>query len=122
MGKLGMTFIVFMILTLSLFASESTANNDDLEQKCLHCHQEQQIPNNLISKRYLMRYSTDNRIEEAMFKYLKDPKKEYSIMPAPFFSKFPMKEKSLLDDISLKQNIKAFFEKYNMKKKLVLER
>ena len=119
MGKLSMTFIV---LTLSLFAVESTVDNDALETNCLHCHQEQQIPSNLISKRYLMKYSTDRRVEEAMFKYLQDPKKEHSIMPAPFFSKFPMKEKSILDDVSLKQNIKVFFEKYNMKKKLVLEK
>jgi hypothetical protein len=119
MGKLG---IIFIVLTHAIFASESTVSNNSLEVNCLHCHQEQQIPSNLIAKRYLMQYSTDKRIEEAMFKYLKDPKKEYSIMPAPFFSKFPMKEKSLLDDVSLKQNIKVFFEKYNMKRKLVLEK
>ena len=119
MGKLN---IIFIVLTLSLFAVESVVSNDALEINCLHCHQEQQIPSNLISKRYLMHYSTDKRVEEAMFKYLKDPKKEHSIMPTPFFSKFPMKEKSLLDDVSLKQNIKVFFEKYNMKKKLVLEK
>ena len=119
MGKLGMIFIVF---THTLFAAGSTVTHDGLEQKCLDCHKEQQIPNSLIVKRYLMQYSTDERIEEAMFKYLKDPKKEYSIMPAPFFSKFPMKEKSVLDDPSLKQNIKIFLEKYNMKKKLMLEK
>lgn len=119
MGKLSMIVIV---LTLSIFASESTVSSDSLEVNCLHCHQEQQIPSNLIAKRYLMQYSTDKRIEDAMFKYLKDPKKEHSIMPTPFFSKFPMKEKILLDDVSLKQNIKVFFEKYNMKKKLVLEK
>ena len=119
MGKLGITYI---IMTLSLFAAESSVSSDDLKKNCLHCHQEEQIPSNLISKRYLMKYSTDKRIEEAMFQYLKDPKKEHSIMPSPFFSKFPMKEKILLDDVSLKQNIKAFFEKYNMKKRLVLEK
>ena len=119
MGKLSMTF---MVLTLSLFAVEPTVIHDDLEQKCLNCHKEQQIPNTLIVKRYLMQYSTDERIEEAMYRYLKDPKKEYSIMPAPFFSKFPMKEKVVFDDLSLKESIKSFLEKYNMKKRLILER
>jgi hypothetical protein len=119
MGKLGM---IFIFLTHTLFAAGSTVTYDSLEQKCLDCHKEQQIPNSLIMKRYLMQYSTNERIEEAMFKYLKDPKKKHSIMPAPFFSKFPMKEKSLLDDLSLKQNIKLFLEKYNMKKKLMLEK
>ena len=81
--------MTFIVLTFSLFAGEFTLNNADLEQKCLHCHQEQQIPSNLISKRYLMKYSTDKHIEEAMFKYLKDPKKEHSIMPCTFFLKVP---------------------------------
>ncbi len=119
MGKLGMTFMVF---TLALFAVESTVIHADLEQKCLDCHKEQQIPNTLIVKRYLMQYSTDERIEEAMFNYLKDPKKEHSIMPAPFFSKFPMKESLYLNDASLHKYIQDFLEKFDIKKRLILER
>ena len=119
MGKLGIAFIFF---TLSVFAAEVTVIHDDLEQKCLHCHKEQQIPNSLIYKRYLMTYSANKRIKEAMFNYLKDPQKEHSIMPAPFFLKFPMKEKLDLDDASLSQNIQAYLEKFNMKKRLILEK
>ena len=88
---------------------------------CLSCHQQQQIPSSLIYKRYLMKYSTDKRMEEAIFIYMKDPKKENSIMPAPFFLKFPMKEKIDLDDDTLRKHIKSYLELFDIKKKLMLE-
>jgi hypothetical protein len=68
-----------------------------------------------------MKYSTDKRMEQAMFTYMKDPKKENSIMPAPFFLKFPMKEKMMLDDAVLREDIRAYLKKFNMKKRLILE-
>jgi len=115
--------IVFIIslLSLSLFSSEDTTASSRLVTNCLTCHEKEQIPSSLIYKRYLMKYSTDGRMEEAMNKYLKDPKKEHSIMPAPFFLKFPMKEKLSLDDAVLRDNIQTYLEKYSMKKRLMLE-
>ncbi len=114
MGKIG---IMFVFLALFAQAEESTA----LQERCLNCHHTQQIPDMLISKRYLMMYSTKARIEEAMFRYLKDPKKEHSIMPAPFFLKFPMKEKTDLDTETLQKMIRAYVEKFDMQKRLILE-
>jgi hypothetical protein len=41
-------------------------------------------------------------------------------MPAPFFSKFPMKEKGSFNDEDLRKNIRMYLEKFDMKKKLLL--
>lgn len=113
MGKLT----IILITLITLVSAEETL----LQQNCLNCHKEQQIPSALIYKRYLMKYSTDARMAEAMFTYMKDPKRDHAIMPAPFFLKSPMKEKLGLDDAVLKQSIKAYLKKYDLKKKLVLE-
>ena len=67
-----------------------------------------------------MIYSTKEAVSKAILKYLKDPQKENSIMPPPFFSKFPMKEASDLDDATLEKNIAAFLDMYDVKKKLLL--
>ncbi len=115
MGKIAM---ILLFMALSTMAGESAS----LQQKCLDCHKTQQIPDNLISKRYLMQYSTKVRIEEAVFRYLNNPKKGHSIMPAPFFLKFPMKEKTDLDEVTLKKVIRAYVEKFDMKKRLILEK
>jgi len=114
--------IVLSFLSLFLFAEESNIQDNTFTGACLSCHQQQQIPSGLIYKRYLMKYSTRKGIEEAMFIYMKDPKKENSIMPVPFFLKFPMKEKISLDDRTLRKYIKMYLERFDIKKKLVLEK
>ncbi len=107
MGK-----VVSILILLSLLLQA------DLRNDCLACHQKNQIPNKLIYKRYLMKYSTSKYIEEAMYNYLKYPDKKHSIMPSIFFTKFPMKK--AIKDKNLRENIKEYIKMYNIKNKLVL--
>lgn len=109
-----------MVLYVGLYAEESSSAQQELQTKCLNCHTQDQIPNTLIYRRYLMIYSTKKAVSKAILKYLKDPQKENSIMPPPFFSKFPMKEASDLDNATLEKNIAAFLDMYDVKKKLLL--
>lgn len=95
---------------------------DGLESQCLACHKEQQIPNHLIYGRYLEQYSAEKNIENAIYRYLINPQKEHSIMPPQFFLKFPMKEKRSMDETTLRQSIKQFIQKFDIKKKLVLDK
>ena len=112
--------MVLSFLSLFLYAEELNTQEHSFKNTCLSCHQQQQIPSALIYKRYLMKYSTNKRMEDAMFIYMKDPKKEHSIMPAPFFLKFPMKENIDLDDDTLRKHIKTYLELLDIKKKLML--
>ena len=110
--------VLFIFIGISAIFAEA----DSLENDCLSCHMAQQIPSNLIYRRYLMKYSTDTRMQEAMFRYLKEPKKDNSIMPPQFFLKFPMKESLSLKDEILRRDIKSYLEKFDVKKKLILEK
>lgn len=94
---------------------------ETLENSCLSCHKTQQIPNTMVYKRYLIKYSISSEIEEAMLAYMLNPQKETSIMPPQFFLKFPMKEKRVIDEQSLRKNIKQFIKKFDIKQNLVLE-
>jgi hypothetical protein len=114
--------MILGLLSYILCAEELTLQEQQLEKNCLSCHKQQQIPSSLIYKRYLMKYSTHKSIEEAMFRYLKDPDKNTSIMPPQFFLKFPMKETLSLDDKSLLQNIRNYLNRYDIKQKLRLEK
>ena len=108
--------IVFIMIVSALFMRADT------QTSCLACHQENQIPSELIYKRYLMQYSTDEKMQKVMYAYLKNPQKERSIMPSVFFSKFPMKEASALNDRELKKEISAYLKHFNLKKKLTNSR
>jgi hypothetical protein len=69
-----------------------------------------------------MKYSTHKNMKEAMFSYLKDPQKNCSIMPQPFFLKFPMKEKMTMSDKTLSKYIEIYLNKFDIRKKLVIEK
>ena len=112
---------VWLMFSLGVFAANiSIDDKQQVQQKCLQCHNQEQIPNALIYRRYLMKYSTQEAMKTAILKYLKDPTQENSIMPHPFFSKFPMKEASDLDEVDLKKNIQTFLDTFDLKKNLVL--
>ncbi|SFV59365.1 hypothetical protein MNB_SV-8-839 [hydrothermal vent metagenome] len=119
-----MVKIVFILSFMSLWvcAEELDVQEQSVEQNCLHCHKQQQIPSNLIYKRYLMKYSTDKRMEEAIFAYLKHPDKAHSIMPSAFFSRFPMKKSTTVDDSRLHKYIESYLEQFDVRKKLRLEK
>ena len=106
-------FITFT--TIILFAQE---NSLSLQRECLSCHQLHSVPSQMIYRRYLMKYSSKKRVKEKIFAYLQNPSKENSIMPAQFFLKFMMKEKSHLSDKQMNQLIDAYIEHYDISKKL----
>ena len=116
--------IIFFFALLCIAGHAQDVSVDDkqqLQKECLQCHVEQQIPSALVYRRYLMKYSTSERMQKAMFAYIKNPDKKHSIMPPQFFLKFPMKETTTLDDDTLQKMIKRYLNSFDVKKKLILE-
>ena len=109
------------IVLLFLMSIGVCAQIDSLEKNCLSCHKAQQIPNHLIYRRYLLKYSTEESMQKEIFSYLQNPQKSISIMPPQFFLKFPMKDASKLKEEQLKIDIKAFLKMFDIKKKLRLD-
>lgn len=114
--------IALSLFTFSLWGNSEIQITKTLDDTCLSCHAQQQIPNRLVYKRYLMQYSTDKRMEEAIFTYLKNPSKKTSIMPPQFFLKFPMKEKLHLDDYQLRNGIRNYLKRFDLKAHIIIEK
>ena len=118
---MGKIIIFFTLLCMVSNAQEVNAeDNQQLQKECLQCHVDQQIPSALVYRRYLMKYSTFERMEGAIYTYIKNPDQKHSIMPPQFFLKFPMKEATTLDDDMLQKMIKSYLNTFDVKKKLVL--
>ncbi len=109
-----------VLISLNLVAQEIPKQESFLYKNCLSCHVEQQIPSELIYRRYLMKYSSDKVIKNRLLKYLKNPQKEESIMPKQFFMKFSQKRPMDLNSTQLEEGVDAYLEFFNMKKKLRL--
>ena len=116
---MGKIIVLYFALFANLISQELDAFHDQmLQNKCLSCHVSQQIPDELIYRRYLIVYSTSQRMESAIFKYMKNPNKKNSVMHYPFFFRFPMKKKSHLKDETLQKMIKAYLTTFDIKNKL----
>ena len=113
---------IFVLLALTaVLALQAEETPTLLEENCLSCHREQKLPDNLIYRRYLLKYSSPERIENALTAYLKNPRKECSIMPREFFLRFPMKYPTELDEATLRGSIRAYMERFDVKRRLRLE-
>ena len=117
MGKI--VFFVFLLCILANAKDLSVEEKQQLQKECLACHVKQQIPSALIYRRYLMKYSTFAPMQKAMLSYIKNPDPKHSIMPPQFFLKFPMKEVSSLDDVTLQKRIESYLNTFGIKKKLI---
>jgi hypothetical protein len=88
-------------------------NADVFENNCMSCHTNNTQLKMIIS-RYTLKFSSEEKIKEAIFNYLRNPSKELSSMPLGFLSRFEIKEKSQLSDQELKKAINIYYEKYNL--------
>ncbi|MBT3280279.1 MAG: hypothetical protein HOF69_07125 [Campylobacteraceae bacterium] len=66
-------------------------------------------------KRYTLKYSSESKIKDAIFRYLKAPTQNRSIMPFGFIQRWGFKDESLLSDNELKNAINIYYENYNLK-------
>lgn len=92
-------------------------NASEFEKNCLSCHGGD-FKFHVIMKKYTLKYSSEERIKEAMFKYLKEPVAERSILPAEYINRFGVKERSTLDDKTLKRMIDIYYKEFNLPSKL----
>ncbi len=109
------------MLLLIAIGSTVPLEADSLQHTCLSCHQAQQIPSEMIYRRYLMRYASKETIKKKMAVYLKHPTTDTSIMPAPFFRKFPLKKATTLEDTRLERLIEAYIAHYDVDGKIVIQ-
>ena len=68
-----------------------------------------------------MKFSTKERMKKSLYSYLKNPKKENSIMPQQFFLKFPEKDALDLNETILEESVGAYLDFFDVREKLKLE-
>ena len=113
-----MVKFLIMIYFTTLFAWGDKGADKLLQQDCLHCHQINSIPSEVIYRRYLIKYSSKKVIKEKIFDYISNPSAKNSIMPSQFFLKFTMKDRSTLSNKVLQDRINNFVSYYDINQKL----
>ncbi len=110
--------IILLILVLSGFAAEPTS----LPARCTACHTTSGPPLSLIYRRYLMLYSSKERIQKRMIDFLRTPSKAKSAMPEGMKNRFnPQKHPAFSPKIA-KKAVDTLIEKEDLIQKIIVRK
>ncbi|MCF6329968.1 MAG: hypothetical protein L3I99_00280 [Sulfurimonas sp.] len=94
------------------------ANATVYEDNCIKCHKQFTPSIDKYFYKYLLIYSSETDMKNAIISYLKYPAKETSVMSDAYIDKFGIKEKSKLNENEIKQAVDVYWEKYKVFGKL----
>lgn len=112
MVKLIATIFLIFFLNTQINASSS------YENACLKCHDKMIVSIDKFFYRYLLKYSSEKNVKNSLYRYLKNPNVDETIMPDAFIKRFGVKEKTKLSDEELKKAINTYWDKYKVFNKL----
>lgn len=72
----------------------------------------------MMMKKYTLKYSSEDKIKESLFEYLKNPTRESSVLPFGYINRFGIKERTSLDDETLSDMIDIYYKEFNIKSKI----
>jgi len=67
---------------------------------------------------YLIKFSSTETVKEAMFYYLRDPKKEQSVMPKHIIKELGVMPKVTISDKVLREMIEVYIRRFDLRSKL----
>ena len=105
-------------LIFTLIISYLDAKTGVYEKNCLPCHEDMAVKIDKFFYRYLLKYSSELEVKNAMTKYLKNPKEENSILVDGLINRFGVKKKTTLSDTELQEALDTYWLKYQVFNKL----
>jgi len=105
--------IFFLILIFNFSFSKNI-----YERNCVSCHNKIPVSIDKYFYRYLLQYSSEKALKEAMFNFLINPTKEASLMSESFIKRFGLKKKTKLSNEELKEALNTYWDEYNLFGKL----
>ncbi|MGM0518738.1 MAG: hypothetical protein ACQERD_03725 [Campylobacterota bacterium] len=106
--------VLLFILITNIYAN----SNSIYTNNCVKCHSNIPVSIDKFFFRYLLKYSSEKNLKNAMFEYLKKPNKESTVMPEAFIKRFGLKKQTSLDDKALKEALDTYWNKYKVFGKL----
>ncbi len=94
------------------------ADADLYEDNCVKCHNKLPVSIDKYFYNYLLMYSSETDMKNAIMSYLRYPAYETSVMSDAFIKRFGIKKKSKLSQEQLKEAVDVYWEKYKVFGKL----
>lgn len=104
-----------MVKFLIIFTLSLTLNAKTLyERNCVSCHEGMTITLDKFFFRYLLKYSSEAKVKEAMQEYFKDPKVENSILEPWLINRIGVKKRTTLNDKELQTTLDEYWNTYTV--------
>ncbi len=107
------------VLLLCLTLLVAFGREEAPDRRCLTCHDVSAPPLSLLYRRYLMLYSSKDRIEERMVSFLTAPSKEKSSMPEGMKNRFNPQNHPIFEKEEARRAVKRVIEKEDLIKKII---
>jgi len=108
--------VLFLVFVGLLFAETNI-----YQQNCLKCHKSQAVTLDKLFYRYLLKYSSERAVKQALYDYLKHPSYFKTIMPEGYINRYGIKLPTKLSDKDLKKAIDIYWDKYKVFGKLKIK-
>ncbi len=128
------TLTLVLIISISLFALESKDENTTISQdtnnslsmkkqdifkkNCLSCHANLSFTLENIFFKYLLKYSSEISVKNALVDFLKNPNEDTSVMSKSYIRSFGIKNRTNLSDQKLNKAIGLYWDRYKVFGKL----
>ena len=100
-------FVLFVLFSLSLYGNI-------FQKNCLSCHTDEYELKTYMAN-YTLEYSSEKRVKKAIYRFLRNPTSNRSIMPYSYIVEYGFKKDSNLSDENLQKAIDQYYELYNIK-------
>lgn len=105
------------LIIIALFITQISAS-DIYQKNCVSCHANYPVKLDKLFMRYLLKYSSERSMKQALYAYMKKPDYYTSVMYEGFINRFGIKVKSTLNESELKEAIDIYWNLYRVKKML----
>lgn len=110
--------VKMLLVLLILFNLSFSKEKNIYEKNCLACHKKIPVSIDKYFYKYLLTFSSEEEVKNAMFDFLRNPSKEKSLMSESLIKRFGLKKKSKLSDEELKEALDIYWEEYKLFGKL----
>jgi len=106
---MGRLYLILLIILINL-----NADNSVYEKNCIPCHKKLPVSIDKFFFNYLLKYSSERRVKEALYKFLKNPTKKESLASEELINQYGLMPKIILNNIELHKAIDIYWEKYKV--------
>ncbi len=107
---MGRMIVTILLITASVWASDVNI----YERNCVKCHQNLPVSLDKFFFNYLLKYSSERRVKQALRNYLKHPRKKASLATEELVMRYGLMPKTTMNDEELRKAIDIYWDKYKV--------